>query len=738
MLGETDLFSLPRRDLRQIWGRRISYVAQDAALALNPVKRVSWLIAEPMGIHLGIGGAEAETRSVGLLDSVGIPDPEAALRRYPHQFSGGQQQRIALAIALSCEPEVLILDEPTTGLDVTTQAQISRLILEIVRRSDAAALYISHDLALLATICDEIAIMYAGEVMEQAPAAQLYSNATPPVHGCSDRLGAADRRRLSHGRDPGPPATSRDRRRVPLLGTLPVRCSIAAGRSILRLSSSAHGKAVRCLRTGEIDLAAQRVTVEHNRRTRLVGTSDADRDRSSLQLPPCRVGPGARRRRRSRSRSRPAKRSASSASRAPASRRSSGTIAGLHTPLGGEIRFEDALLEPRARDRSREVRQGIQIVFQNPDSSLNPRHTIGSIIERPLQLFFRELSRRERRARALELLHEVRLDPALIDRYPHQLSGGQKQRVALARAFAAEPRLILCDEVVSALDVSVQASILDLVARLAAEHHTAVLFVTHDLAVVRSIADRICVLQDGVVRETGETGTVFGTPEHAYTRELLSLGAAPRRRCAIRRVKNEQEAEMRCREIGNTGIEVSTIGFGAWAIGGGGWIEGWGAQDDDESIAAIHRAVELGINWIDTAGAYGLGHSEEVIARALEQTPAERPSAGLHEVHLDLGRRRQHRKPPEAQNPSASEVEGSLRRLRTDVLDLCQLHMPVPDEDIEEGWAALVDLQREGKVREIGVSNFDVPQMERAQSIAPITSRRSCIFMDMGLACSRR
>lgn len=173
--------------------------------------------------------------------------------------------------------------------------------------------------------------------------------------------------------------------------------------------------------------------------------------------------------------------------------------------------------------------------------------------------------------------------------------------------------------------------------------------------------------------------------------------------------------------MGNTGIVVSTIGFGAWAIGGGGWIEGWGAQDDDESIAAIHRAVELGINWIDTAGAYGLGHSEEVVARALERLPqSDRPlvftkctSTWDADGNIESRLKRE---------SVRREVEGSLRRLRTDVLDLCQLHMPVPDEDIEEGWAALVDLQREGKVREIGVSNFDVPQMARAQAIAPITS----------------
>ena len=472
-----------------------------------------------MGIHLGIGGAEAETRSIRLLESVGIPEPEAALKRYPHQFSGGQQQRIALAIALSCEPEVMILDEPTTGLDVTTQAQISRLILEIVRRSDAAALYISHDLALLATICDEIAIMYAGEVMERAPAARLYAN---PLHPYTAALIDSAPRIDDGSRTigiPGLPPPHAIEDACPYSA----RCSFALDRCRTEhppLVELHAGKAVRCLRTGEIDLAAERVTVEKQPYTVLgtpaltvtdlrcgyhgagPGQMIAVDDVSFTVSPGETLGIVGE----------------SGSGKSTILR----TIAGLHTPLGGEIRFEDAVLEPRARDRPREVRQGIQIVFQNPDSSLNPRHTIGSIIERPLKLFFRGRSRREHRARALELLHEVRLDPALIDRYPHQLSGGQKQRVALARAFAAEPRLILCDEVVSALDVSVQASILDLVGRLAAEHHTAVLFVTHDLAVVRSIADRICVLQDGVVRETGETGTVFGTPEHAYTRELLA------------------------------------------------------------------------------------------------------------------------------------------------------------------------------------------------------------------------
>jgi peptide/nickel transport system ATP-binding protein len=523
LLGDTDLLSVPRQELRRIWGRRISYVAQDAALALNPVKRVSWLIAEPMSIHLGVGGSEAHTRSVALLESVGIRNPEEALRRYPHQFSGGQQQRIALAIALACEPEVLVLDEPTTGLDVTTQAQISVLICEIVRNTAAAALYISHDLALLATVCDEIAIMYAGEVMERAAAKELYA---APLHPYSAALIDSAPRIDDGSRTVGipglpPPHVIDD------ACPYTARCPFAIDRCRVehpQLVELRERKSVRCLRAGEIDLAAQRVTVHARARTDVAPSAltvtdlhcSYQRGGSSETLAvdgvSFSVSPGE--------------------TLGIVGESGSGkstilrAIAGLHTPISGEIRYEGAVLQPHARDRPRDVRQAIQIVFQNPDSSLNPRHTVGSIVERPLRLFFRELSKRQRRERALELLSEVRLDPALIDRYPRQLSGGQKQRVAVARAFAAQPRLILCDEVVSALDVSVQASILDLVSQLTAEHHTAVLFVTHDLAVVRSIADRICVLQHGSVRETGETGTVFDTPEHTYTQELL--GAVPR------------------------------------------------------------------------------------------------------------------------------------------------------------------------------------------------------------------
>ncbi len=520
--GELDLLQQPVGALRRLWGRDIAYVAQDASQSLSPLMRIERLLGEPLRLHLGMGGAVGRGRSIELLQSVGLPDPEQALRRYPHQFSGGQQQRIALAIAMACNPKVLVLDEPTTGLDVTTQAQISRLIAQLVRESGTAAVMISHDLALLATSCDDISIMYAGEIVEHAAADEIYDAPRHPYTAALiDAVPRVDDPVPVVG-IPGLPAT----RVIDDACAFAARCRFSAAGCIEgapALASVSPDHLARCIRAAELGVipssrsgtASRHATRGETPILRVDGLTCSYRsghgkhavDDVSLSIVRGETlglvgesGSGK-----------------STILRA---------IAGLHVPDAGTIDFDGQRLAARTTRRPRSQRRALQLVFQDPHASLNPRHTVRATLDRPLALFHPEMDAGARRERVHALLADVRLDPIVLERYPNQLSGGQKQRVALARAFAADPEVILCDEVVSALDVSVQASILELLARLSADYGTALLFVTHDLAVVRTIANRVCVMRDGRILEAGPTEEIFSRPTDDYTRALLA--AVPR------------------------------------------------------------------------------------------------------------------------------------------------------------------------------------------------------------------
>jgi peptide/nickel transport system ATP-binding protein len=486
--------------------------------------RVGRLLAEPLRLHLRLRGDRLRERSVALLEEVGIPDPESSLRRFPHEFSGGQQQRIALAIAMACRPRVLLLDEPTTGLDVTTQAQIAALIAALVRESAAAALMISHDLALLSTVCDELSIMYGGEIVEQGPAQSVHDGPRHPYSAALiDAVPRVDDAALRVGIPGMPPP-----RVIEHACAFADRCRFATDGCRAThppLRQLAEGRAVRCLRADDLGvIGAQRGVTERRPVATLSSTA-------LLAVEDLRCSYRA-------ARGRPAVDGVSFALErgetlalvgASGSGKSTAllAIAGLHVPDSGTVRFRGECLRPRAVQRDREICRAIQIVFQDPHASLNPRHTVATIIERPVRMFAGDLSRARRQNRVLELLTDVQLDADLLMRYPHQLSGGQKQRVALARAFAAEPNLILCDEVVSALDVSVQAQVLALLARLAAEHGTALLFVTHDLAVARSLADRVAVMRAGRILEIGVADAIFERPADEYTRAVLRRAARP-------------------------------------------------------------------------------------------------------------------------------------------------------------------------------------------------------------------
>lgn len=512
-LDGVDLLALPTKALRGIWGKRVSYVAQNATTALNPAIPIGRQLAQPLQRHLDLSGVELHARQVELLEGVRIPAPEQALARYPFQFSGGQQQRIAIAIAIACRPDVLILDEPTTGLDVTTQARISELLRDLVRETGVATLYVSHDLALLSTIADRLAVMYAGEVIEEGAAADV--SARPHHPYTKALLGAVPRAhvRRSVSGIPGRPPT----------GSVTDACSFAprcphAVEACVRQHVDLHtvdGRQVRCIlveevaeqplrlsplptpEVGEALLRVEDVWAGYAKSPTAVvrGVSFDLASGETLGI----VGE-------------------SGSGKSTLLR----VLAGLHPPRQGTMVFRDHVLERTAVKRPRQVRREMQIVFQNPDMSLNPRHTVLDLVRRSIRLFRDDIPRSGEEDAVKQLLDDVKLPTGMLHRYPGELSGGQKQRVALARAFAANPALLLCDEVTSALDVSVQATIIELIAQLATEFGTAVIFVSHDLAVVRTIAHRALVMNTGEVVERGETETLFTSPEHPYTRELLS------------------------------------------------------------------------------------------------------------------------------------------------------------------------------------------------------------------------
>jgi peptide/nickel transport system ATP-binding protein len=514
-LDGLDLLTLPSAKLRAIWGCRVAYVAQNATTALNPAIPIGRQLAQPLARHLHLSGRALRERQLELLESVGIPNPPAALERYPHQFSGGQQQRIAIAIALSCKPQVLILDEPTTGLDVTTQARISALLRSLVAETGAATLYVSHDLSLLSTVADRLAVMYAGEIVEESDAPAV---ARQPRHPYTQALLASVPTAHTRSSVTGIPGRPPARVILDACSFAP-RCPHvvdACRQAYVELLQVAPDHRARCIRAHEI--AARPVEASPLASAEIAPEPllEVDEVWSQYAKAPTPAVCGV------------SFQIAGGETVGIVGESGSGkstllrAISGLHPPTSGTIRFRGVALAPNAVKRPRALRRELQIVFQNPDSSLNPRHTVFEIVRRPIRLFRDDVGRSGERAAVTELLESVKLPTGLLHRYATELSGGQKQRIALARAFAARPSLLLCDEVTSALDVSVQATIIELIAELAARYGTAVIFVSHDLAVVRTIAGRALVMRNGEVCEAGETEQLFVAPTHPYTRELLA------------------------------------------------------------------------------------------------------------------------------------------------------------------------------------------------------------------------
>jgi len=525
------LFDASEQQLERIRGGKLALIPQNAGLALTPTMRIGEQIDEALQLHGDLAAPARRARIVELLDAVHLPTPAALVSRYPHELSGGQLQRVAIAMALAAEPALLLLDEPTTGLDVTTQLGILDLLGELRRRTGVAMVCVSHDLGVIARLSDRMMVMYAGQAIEMAPAAELLRN---PAHPYARAL-IASIPRLTIGAIPAsipgrPPAPGEAppgcrfaprcpkvqpvcRRDMPLLHERPPGASVAChfpDAGPLALQTPAADRA-RIDATVPPLLTIDRLEVTYER-TGLFGGHRADATRAvddvSLELRPGEIlglvgesGSGK-----------------STILRC---------VAGLWPMLGGDIVFgPDQSLDRPAAQRDRSVLRAIQLVFQNPDASLNPRQTVREILAQPLRLYFNP-DRRELAERTSAALRDVRLDDSYLDRYPAQLSGGERQRVAIARAYAAEPDILLLDEVTSALDVSVQASILQLIRELSRTRGTACILVSHDLAVVQALADRIAVLYRGKLVEVGPARETCQAPTHAYTKTLIAAVLEP-------------------------------------------------------------------------------------------------------------------------------------------------------------------------------------------------------------------
>jgi peptide/nickel transport system ATP-binding protein len=539
-----DLLGLSEREMRDVRGNRIAMIPQDPMSSLNPVMTVGDQIAETIQRHQDVSEREARRQAIETMTEVGIPDAETRVDDYPHEFSGGMRQRVLVAIGFSCEPDLIIADEPTTALDVTTQAKILELLNEMQARVGTAVLLITHNLGVVAQTCDHVGVMYAGNLVERAAMEELFAAPTHPytrglIDSIPDVEGAAGDLPTLDGS-------------MPDLAELPDGCNFAprcrhateacrtGGDPTLESVPGTTSQAA-CIHAAELDLSARKAAENRGRRREIDRSGrplfavdglkkhfpagdgvlgNVRLDRSGGGLPTIErkyvkavdgvsfdVYPGE------------------TVGLVGESGCGKSTVARsalrLLEPTAGEIRFDGERIDDLGSSEIRSLRREMQIVFQDPKSSLNPRKTVGRIIGRAMEKHD-VATGEEKRRRVRELLERVGLSGAAATKYPHQFSGGQQQRVAIAHALAVEPRLIVCDEPVSALDVSVQAQILNLLRDIQAERGLAYLFISHNIGVVRHVCDRVAVMYLGKIAEFGTVDDVFSPPFHPYTESLLS------------------------------------------------------------------------------------------------------------------------------------------------------------------------------------------------------------------------
>ena len=457
-LDGRDIVSMGAEEKRALRGQQVAYLAQSAAASFNPALTIGEQVTESTVMRGLMDQEAANQRAMELYRALELPDPELLGRRYPHQVSGGQLQRLMAAMALCGKPDLLVLDEPTTALDVTTQIEVLKAFKSVIQQEGSAALYVTHDLSVVAQIADYIVVLYSGEIQEYGPVDEILNR---PTHAYTQRLMAAVRPPPAAGQ--GDEGTGEHRRDVP---AIEVR-NLTAG-----YGGKGGSKAIKVLQ--DIN-----VTIERGHSVGVIGESGCGK--STLAR----------------------------------------VISGLLPAMEGEVLLDGEPLAPGLRKRNREELQKIQLVFQMADKAMNPKHRIDSILGRPLE-FYLSPGRREKAKRVADLLQMVELPTDFSVRYPEELSGGQKQRINLARALSASPEVLLCDEVISALDSIVGANVIELLKRLRKRTGVTFVFISHDLSTVASFADDIVVLYAGRVVEQGPTDHVLSPPYHPYTRLLIS------------------------------------------------------------------------------------------------------------------------------------------------------------------------------------------------------------------------
>ena len=537
LFDSSNLLNMNNKELEKIRGRKIAMIPQNAGQSLTPSLKIGYQIEEALKLHTDLDEKERKDRISVLLKDVRLPSPDTMALRYPHELSGGQQQRVAVAMALAGNPELLLLDEPTTGLDVTTQAHVLELLKDIAKDTGTSMVYVSHDLGAIAQVCDRVIVMYAGEIVLEGPVRKILKE---PIHPYTYGLLKSIPKLSLDGLPDSMPGTQPQPGHVGEGCSFYERCTISDEKCKVTAPKLEYVKKidtyVRCFHYNKVtdkkdkDILlnnSQEKKIDINEILNLTDISISYAKQSFLDQMLNKITD-----------SNPTVKDINIQIRkgetiALVGESGSGkstilkSIAGLLKAKEGQIKFDkDQILSEDLKQRSSDNLRAIQLIFQNPDESLNPNQTVEQILSQPLRLYF-DLKGEELKKNIIELLKKVRLGDFYMSRYPRQLSGGEKQRIAVARAFAAKPDIILCDEVTSALDVSVQAAVLDLLKSLKDDFGTTYIFVSHDLAVVKAISDRVAVLYQGRLCEIGPKQNVYNFPSHPYTEVLLGAVLEP-------------------------------------------------------------------------------------------------------------------------------------------------------------------------------------------------------------------